>query len=74
MSPTYLSLQASDEFTALEVEHDADGHVRLRATGANPELLTTLRLTKHERRELAEALLLEGELIVRHDLRPKQAA
>lgn len=57
-----INLSASDEFTTLAVEVAADGRVELTALGPLPDVFTCLRLTPEERRDLATALLLPGEV------------
>ena len=58
-----INLSASDEFTTMTVEVSPDGHVELAAMGPLPDVFTCLRLTPEERRDLAMALLLPGEMV-----------
>ena len=58
-----INLSSSDEFTTLAVEVAADGRVELTALGPLPDVFTCLRLTPEERRDLAMALLLPGEMV-----------
>jgi len=59
-----VQLSDSDEFTTLAIEVTADGsRAEIAALGPLSDVFTCLRLTGDERRALAMALLLPGELV-----------